>query len=105
MQLSHKLRQRELSYLQEDLTKAILKIQLSADLQYYDLELAKQVQEKLVVLGIIQIGAIELLDSIQYLLGEIRTGIDEHESLYWQLTGLIDLIQDYLDWVRVSGLG
>jgi len=100
VRLSHQVKTRELSYLHEDLTKSILRILNTHELSYYDTELVSQIQEKLAILAPIHIGAEEVLDSIQYLLGEIRTGLFEYEELYEELTALIDLIQDYLDWVE-----
>lgn len=49
-----------------------------------------------------QIGTTEVLDSIQYLLGEIRTGRYEDEEVHLQVDRMIDYIQDYLDWVSVT---
>ena len=100
VKLSHQLRTRELSYLHEDLTKSILRIQNNYSLEHYDKSLLAQIQEKLALLAPIHIGAPAVLDSIQYLLGEMRTGLWEDEPLYCHLDALIEQIQDYLDWVE-----
>jgi len=97
--LSHQTRARELAYLREDLDESILSIQRNFTLECYDSALLNQIQEKLALLAHMHIGAPALLDSIQYLLGEIRTGVLDEDLLYAQLTWLIDQIQDYLDWV------
>jgi hypothetical protein len=100
VKLSNQLRTRELSYLHEDLTKSILRIQNSYSLEHYDISLLAQIQEKLALLSPIHIGAPAVLDAIQYLLGEMRTGLWEDEPLYCHLDALIEQIQDYLDWVE-----
>ena len=95
----HKQRHRELTYLIEDLTKDLSKLSDSGELEYYDKELIAQIHQKLEILKPMQIGTTEVLDSIQYLLGEIRTGRYEDEEVHLQVDRMIDYIQDYLDWI------
>lgn len=94
----HKQRHRELTYLIEDLTKDLNKLSDSGELEYYDKELVAQIHQKLDVLRPMQIGTSEVLDSIQYLLGEIRTGRYDRDDICLQVDRMIDYIQDYLDW-------
>jgi len=97
---SYDLRTRELSYLYEDLSRSILRIQNAYVLEHYDQSLLSQIQEKLIAILTIHIGASAVLDSIQYLLGEIRAGLAEDEPLYCHLDALIARIQNYIDWVE-----
>jgi hypothetical protein len=97
MQFGHRLKVRELLYLHEDLTNSILKIQNRYALEYYDQVLLGEIQEQLVILASIHIGAEGVLNSIQYLLGEIQTGLWDQEPLYIDLEFLIAQIQNYLD--------
>jgi hypothetical protein len=97
--VSHVGRHRELSYLIEDLTKDLNKLSDSGELEYYDKVLVAQIHQKLEILKPMQIGTTEVLDSIQYLLGEIRTGRYEDEEVHLQVDRMIDYIQDYLDWI------
>jgi hypothetical protein len=92
-------RHRELTYLIEDLTKDINKLSDSGELEYYDKELVTQIHQKLEILRPMQIGTTEVLDSIQYLLGEIRTGRYDRDEISLQIDLMIDYIQDYLDWL------
>ena len=94
----HKQRHRELTYLIEDLTKDINKLSDSGELEYYDKELVAQIHQKLEILKLMQIGTTEVLDSIQYLLGEIRTGRYDRDEICLQIDRMIDYIQDYLEW-------
>jgi hypothetical protein len=94
----HKQRHRELTYLIEDLTKDLNKLSDSGELEYYDKELISQIHQKLEILKPMQIGTTEVLDSIQYLLGEIRTGRYDGDEICLQIDRMIDYIQDYLDW-------
>jgi hypothetical protein len=96
--MSHIRIHRELSYLIEDLTNDTNKLFDSGELEYYDKELIAQVHLKLEILKPMQIGTIEVLDSIQYLLGEIRTGRYDRDEICLQVDRMIDYIQDYLDW-------
>jgi hypothetical protein len=95
----HKIKHRELTYLIEDLTKDINKLSESGELEYYDKELVNQIHQKLDVLRPMQIGTTEVLDTIQYLLGEIRTGRYDRDDIHLQIDLMIDYIQDYLDWL------
>jgi hypothetical protein len=94
----HKQRHRELTYLIEDLAKDVNKLSDSGELEYYDKELISQIHQKLEILKPMQIGTIEVLDSIQYLLGEIRTGRYDRDEICLQVDRMIEYIQDYLDW-------
>jgi hypothetical protein len=95
----HKQRHRELTYLIEDLTKDLSKLSDSGELEYYDKELIAQIHQKLEILKPMQIGTTEVLDSIQYLLGEIRTGRYDRDEICLQIDRMIEYIQDYLDWL------
>ena len=97
--MSHLLRSRELSYLIDDLIKDLDKLSDSGELEYYDKELIAQIHQKLEILKPMQIGTIEVLDSIQYLLGEIRTGRYDRDEIHLQVDRVIDYIQDFLDWL------
>jgi hypothetical protein len=94
----HKIKHRELTYLIEDLTKDINKLSDSGELEYYDKELVTQIHQKLEILKPMQIGTTEVLDSIQYLLGEIRTGRYDRDEICLEVDRMIEYIQDYLDW-------
>jgi hypothetical protein len=97
--VAHKQRHRELTYLIEDLTKDLGKLSDSGELEYYDKELITQIHKKLEILKPMQIGTTDVLDSIQYLLGEIRTGRYDRHEISIQINLMIDYIQDYLDWL------
>ena len=101
--MSHIRKHRELSYLIEDLTKDLNKLSDSGELEYYDKELVTQIHQKLEILAPMQIGTTEVLDSIQYLLGEIQTGRYEGEEICLEIDRIIEYIQDYLDWIATSG--
>ena len=96
----HKQRHRELTYLIEDLAKDVNKLSDSGELEYYDKELVAQVHQKLEILKPMQIGTTEVLDSIQYLLGEIRTGRYDRDEICLEIDRMIEYIQDYLDWLQ-----
>ncbi len=100
----HKQRHRELTYLIEDLTKGLNKLSDSGELEYYDKELISQIHQKLEILKPMQIGTTEVLDSIQYLLGEVRTGRYDRDEIHLQVDRMIVNIQDYLDWVALPAL-
>jgi hypothetical protein len=100
--MGHNARHRELTYLIEDLTKDLNKLSESGELEYYDKELIAQVHQKLEILEPMQIGTTDVLDSIQYLLGEIRTGRYQDDEVHLQVDRMIDYIQDYLDFVSVT---
>ena len=95
----HKQRHRELTYLIEDITKDLNKLSDSGELEYFDKELIAQIHQKFEVLKPMQIGTTEVLDSIQYLLGEIRTGRYDRDEICLEIDRMIDYIQDYLDWL------
>ena len=99
--MAHKQRHRELTYLIEDLTKDLGKLSYSGELEYYDKELIAQIHQMLEILKPMQIGTTEFLDSIQYLLGEIRTGRYDRDEICLEIDRMIDYIQDYLDWVSL----
>jgi hypothetical protein len=96
----HKQRHRELTYLIEDLTKDLNKLSDSGELEYYDKGLITEIHQKLEILKPMQIGTTDVLDSIQYLLGEIRTGRYDRDEICLQIGRMIDYIQDYLDWLQ-----
>jgi hypothetical protein len=96
----HKQRHRELTYLIEDLNRDINKLSDSGELEYYDKELVARIHQKLEILKLMQIGTIEVLDSIQFLLGEIRTGRYELDEIHLQVDRMIEYIQAYLDWAE-----
>jgi hypothetical protein len=64
----------------------------------YEQELIDVVNQKLEQLSTIQLGQVQVLDSIQYTLGELRVGLDDWEMAYVLITKMIDDIQDFLDW-------
>ena len=96
----HKQRHRELTYLIQDLTKDLNKLSDSGELEYFDKELVAQIHQKLAILKPMQIGTTDVLDTIQYLLGEIRTGRYDLDEICLQIDRMIDDIQDYLDWLN-----
>jgi hypothetical protein len=96
----HKQRHRELTYLIEDLTKHLKKLADSGELEYYGKELVAQIHQKLEILKPMQIGTTEVLDSIQYLFGEIRTGRYDRDEISLQIDRMTDYIQDYLNWLN-----
>ena len=97
----HKQRHRELTYLIEDLAKDINKLSDSGELEYYDKELISQIHQKLEILKPMQIGTTEVLDSIQYLLGEIRTGRYDRDEIGVQVDRMIEYTQEYLNWLNL----
>ena len=94
----HKQRHRELTYLIEDLIKDLDKLSDSGELEFYDKELIAQIHQKLEMLKPMQIGTTDVLDSIQYLLGEIRIGRYDCDQIHLHVDRIIGYIQDYLDW-------
>lgn len=96
----HIRRQKELLQLIDDISLGINKLMLCGELEHYDLSLISQVVEKLESLRPMQIGTAAVLDSIQYLLGEIQTGRDENEFTYIEVGNIQSHIQDYLDWLN-----
>jgi len=95
----HIRRQNELLQLIDDISLDINKLKLCGELENYDLSLISQIVERLESLRPMQIGTAAVLDSIQYLLGEIQTGRDEQESTYMDVYNIQIEIQDYLDWL------
>jgi hypothetical protein len=95
----HIRRQNELLQLIGDITLDINKLKLCGELEHYDLSLISQIVERLESLRPMQIGTTVVLDSIQYLLGEIQTGRDERDSTYIEVGNILIQIQDYLDWL------
>jgi hypothetical protein len=74
----------------------------SGELEYFDKELISQIHQKLEMLKPMQIGTTRVLDSIQYLLGEIRAGRYDRDEISLQIDRMIDYTQEYLDWVSVT---
>ena len=93
----HRERHLGLTYLIDDLIKASDKLTNTGELEYYDKELLTQILQKLEDLRPMHIGTTEVLDSIQYLLGEMQTGRYDRDEIYLQIERMIDSIQDYLD--------
>lgn len=91
-------KKRELKYLLEDLTKDLGRLPSELEVGPYEQGLIDEVHQKVEVLATIQLGQAQVLDSIQYILGELRTGLDEWENPYILTTKMIDDIQDFLDW-------
>jgi hypothetical protein len=89
---------RELQYLLEDLMKDIFKLPDDIYVGPYEQELIDEVNQKVEQLSKIQLGRSQVLDSIQYVLGELRVGLEEREMAYVLITKMIDDIQDFLDW-------
>ena len=96
----HIRRQKELLQLIDDISLDINKLMLCGELEHYDLSLISQIVEKLESLRPMQIGTAGVLDSIQYLLGEIQIGHDENEFTYIEVGNIQSHIQDYLDWLH-----
>ena len=91
-------KKRELQYLLEDLVKDLAKLPEEIYVGPFEQELIDQVSQKLEQLSKIQLGQTQVLDSIQYVLGELRVGLDDWERPYILITKMIDDIQDFLDW-------
>ena len=91
-------KKRELSYLLEDLVKDLSKLPDEIYVGPFEQELIDEVNQKLELLANIQLGQAQVLDSIQYTLGELRVGLDDWEMAYVLITKMIDDIQDFLDW-------
>jgi hypothetical protein len=89
---------RELQYLLEDLMKDVFKLPDDIYVGPYEQELIDEVNQKVEQLSKIQLGRSQVLDSIQYVLGELRVGLEEREMAYVLITKMIDDIQDFLDW-------
>ncbi len=91
-------KKRELQYLLEDLVKDLSKLPDEIYVGPFEQELIDAVNQKIELLSKIQLGQVQVLDSIQYTLGELRVGLDDWERPYILITKMIDDIQDYLDW-------
>lgn len=91
-------KKRELQYLLEDLVKDLAKLPDEINVGPFEQELIDEVNKKIGLLSSIQLGQVQVLDSIQYVLGELRVGLDDWERAYVLITKMIDDIQDYLDW-------
>ena len=91
-------KKRELSYLLEDLVKDLSKLPDEIYVGPLEQELIDEVNKKIELLSSIQLGQVQVLDSIQYTLGELRVGLDDWERPYILITKVIDDIQDFLDW-------
>ena len=91
-------KKRELQYLLEDLVRDLSKLQDGIYVGPYEQELIDQINQKIDQLSIIQLGQSKVLDSIQYVLGELRVGLDDCERPYILITKMIDDIQDLLGW-------
>lgn len=91
-------RGRELAYLLEDLIKDVAKLPDEIYVGPFEQELIDEVNQKIELLSSIQLGQAKVLDSIQYILGELRVGLEEWERPYFLITKMIDDIQDFLDW-------
>jgi hypothetical protein len=91
-------KRRELQYLLEDLVKDLSKLPDEIYVGPFEQELIDEVNQKIELLSNIQLGQVQVLDSIQYTLGELRVGLEEWERPYILITRMIDDIQDFLDW-------
>ena len=91
-------KKRELQYLLEDLIKDLAKLPDEIYVGPFEQELIDEVNQKVEQLFRIQLGQSQVLDSIQYTLGELRVGLEEWERPYVLITKMIDDIQDFLDW-------
>ena len=91
-------KKRELQYLLEDLVKDLSKLPDEIYVGPFEQELIDEVNKKIELLSSIQLGQSQVLDSIQFVLGELRVGLDDWERAYVLITKMIDDIQDFLDW-------
>ena len=89
---------RELRYLLEDLVKDLAKLPDEIYVGPYEQGLIDEVNKKIELLSNIHLGQAQVLDSIQYTLGELRVGLEDWERPYLLITKMIDDIQDFLDW-------
>jgi hypothetical protein len=64
-------KKRELQYLLEDLVKGLSKLPDEIYVGPFEQELIDQVNEKIELLSEIQLGQSQVLDSMQYILGEL----------------------------------
>jgi hypothetical protein len=91
-------KKRELQYILEDLVRDLAKVPDEMYVGPFEQELIDEVNQKIELLDNIQLGKAQVLDSIQYTLGELRVGLDDWERAYILITKMIDDIQDFLDW-------
>ena len=91
-------KKRELQYLLEDLVKDLSKLPDEIYVGPLEQELIDEVNRKIELLSSIQLGQVQVLDSVQYVLGELRVGLDDWERPCILITKMIDDIQDFLDW-------
>jgi iron-sulfur cluster repair protein YtfE (RIC family) len=91
-------KKRELQYLLEDLVKDLAKLRDEIYVGPYEQSLIEQVNQKFEQLRTIHLGQTQILDSIQYTLGELRVGLEEWEGAYALISNMTDDIQDFLDW-------
>ena len=91
-------KKRELQYLLEDLVKDFSKLPDEIYVGPFEQELIDEVNKKIELLSSIQLGQPQVLDSIQFVLGELRVGLDDWERAYVLIAKMIDDIQDFLDW-------
>ena len=97
-QMGNVNKKRELQYLLEDLVKDLSKFPDEIYGGPYEQELIDEVNQKVEQLAKIQLGQSQVLDAIQYVLGELRVGLEEWERPYVLITKMIDDVQDFLDW-------
>jgi hypothetical protein len=91
-------KQRELQYLLEDLIKDLSKLHHEIYVGPFEQELIDEANQKIELLFNIHLGHAQVLDSIQYTLGELRVGLEDWERPYVLITKMIDDIQDFLYW-------
>ena len=91
-------KKRELQYLLEDLVKDLSKLPDDIYVGPFEQELIDEVNKKIELLSNIHLGQAHVLDSVQYVLGELRVGLEESDRPYIFITKMIDDIQDFLDW-------
>ena len=91
-------KKRELQYLLEDLVIDLAKVPNEIYVGPFEQTLIDEVNQKIELLSSIQLGQVQVLDSIQYVLGELRVGLDDWERPYLLITKMIDDIQGFLDW-------
>ena len=91
-------RKRELNYLSEDLVKDLSILANNANDPSNDWELLAQIRTEVDSLPNMDLGVIQVLNSIQYLLAELRIDKYEGDWEYILTTKMIDDVQDFLDW-------
>jgi hypothetical protein len=93
-------KKRELQYLLEDLVRDLAKLPNEMYVGPFEQELIDQVNQKIELFSKIQLGQSQVLDSMQYILGELRVGLEDWERSFVLITKMIDDIQDLLDWQK-----